>query len=148
MNNATGQPRRTKQRKPSFGNGGVPTPDGFEKYPERRHNGAWKKTDTARYKLEQMLKLTDKELEAVYTDPDAPLFERKLAESIKFGNWKTFDRMMVQVYGMPKQQVETVDKTPRGIELTVLQPIQPVDKLVEKSARPVEKSGAKKKEAK
>lgn len=145
MNNAT------KQAKPRAGRGGtIPPRERQFGQPNGnpRHNGAWKKTDTARFKLEQMLKLTDKELEAVYTDPDAPLFERKLAESIKFGNWKTFDRMMVQVYGMPKQQVETVDKTPRGIELTVLQPIQPVDKLVEKSARPVEKSGAKKKEAK
>ena len=122
MNNATGQPRRTKQRKPSFGNGGVPTPDGFEKYPERRHNGAWKKEDTARYKLEQMLKLDEAELKAVYSDPKAPLFERKLAECIRKGDWKVLEGMMNQTYGAPKQRVETVDTTPHGIKLTILRP--------------------------
>lgn len=92
----------TKQRKPSVGRGGVPTPDGFEKYPERRHNGAWKKEDTARYKLEQMLKLSESELRVVATDKEAPLFERKLANCIATGKWKEIEGMMNQVYGQPK----------------------------------------------
>ena len=33
-----------------------------------RHNGAWKKEDTPRYKLEQMLKLDKAELEAILND--------------------------------------------------------------------------------
>ena len=96
----------TKQRKPSFGKGGVPTPPGFEAHPERRHNGAWKKEDTARYKLEQMLKLSEAELRELAQDKDAPLFERKLATCIVTGKWKEIEGMMNQVYGAPKQIVE------------------------------------------
>jgi len=92
----------TKQRKPSFGKGGVPTPPGFEAHPERRHNGAWKKEDTARYKLEQMLKLSESELSNLAQDKDAPLFERKLATCIATGKWKEIEGMMNQVYGQPK----------------------------------------------
>lgn len=92
----------TKQRKPSVGRGGVPTPPGFEAHPERRHNGAWKKEDTARYKLEQMLKLSESELKDVATNRDAPLFERKLATCIATGKWKEIEGMMNQVYGQPK----------------------------------------------
>lgn len=71
-----------------------------------RHNGAWKKEDTARYKLEQMLKLSEAELSALEKDKDAPYFERKLAGCINKGDWATLAGMMNQVYGMPKQQVE------------------------------------------
>lgn len=67
-----------------------------------RHNGAWKKEDTARYKLEQMLKLSEQELKAVAIDKDAPLFERKLATCIATGQWKEIEGMMNQVYGAPK----------------------------------------------
>lgn len=71
-----------------------------------RHNGAWKKEDTARYKLEQMLKLSEAELSALADDKDAPYFERKLAGCINKGDWATLAGMMNQVYGMPKQEVQ------------------------------------------
>lgn len=71
-----------------------------------RHNGAWKKEDTARFKLEQMLKLSEAELRALAQDKDAPLFERKLATCIATGKWKEIEGMMNQVYGAPKQIVE------------------------------------------
>lgn len=71
-----------------------------------RHNGAWKKEDTARYKLEQMLKLSESELRTLAQDKDAPLFERKLATCIATGKWKEIEGMMNQVYGAPKQIVE------------------------------------------
>lgn len=101
----------TKQRRPSYGKNGVPTPDGFEKYPERRHNGAWKKEDTARYKLEQMMKLTEKELLNIVQDESAPLFEKRLARAIKLGDWKELEGMMNQIYGTPRQvtKIETDD---------------------------------------
>lgn len=67
-----------------------------------RHNGAWKKEDTARYKLEQMLKLSEDELRNLAGDKDAPLFERKLAMCIARGQWKEIEGMMNQVYGAPK----------------------------------------------
>ena len=62
------------------------------------------------------------QLKAVYSDPKAPLFERKLAECIRKGDWKVLEGMMNQTYGAPKQRVETVDTTPHGIKLTILRP--------------------------
>ena len=81
-----------------------------------RHNGAGKKEDTARYKLEQMMKLPEDELRKVATDKTAPYFERKLASCIAKGDWKVVEGMMNQVYGQPKQQVET----------TILEPPKPL----------------------
>lgn len=84
-----------------------------------RHNGAWKKEDTARYKLEQMLKLPEEELKAVATDREAPLFERKLATCIAKGQWKEIEGMMNQVYGQPKQKIEQTVIAPKPlIDLT------------------------------
>lgn len=80
-----------------------------------RHNGAWKKEDTARYKLEQMLKLSEKELKQVAKDDEAPLFERKLAICIANGNWKEIEGMMNQVYGQPKQKIESVITAPKPL---------------------------------
>lgn len=67
-----------------------------------RHNGSWKKEDTPRFKLEQMMKLSEPDLIKVYQDSDAPLFERKLARAIKDGEWKQIESMINQVYGQPK----------------------------------------------
>lgn len=97
----------TKQAKRVSPISGVAPPDGFEKYPERRHNGAWKKEDTARYKLEQMLKLTRAELMQVLEDEKASLFEKKLARLLLAEpDWKVVEGMMNQVYGQPKAVVE------------------------------------------
>lgn len=84
-----------------------------------RHNGAWKKEDTARYKLEQMLKLSELELDMIKDDADAPLFERKLATCIKDGKWKEIEGMLNQVYGQPKQNLEVKAVNPKPlIDLT------------------------------
>lgn len=73
-----------------------------------RHNGAWRKEDTPRYKLEQMLRLDKAELEAILNDDDAPLFERRLARSLLTENdFKTTEAMINQIYGAPKQVQET-----------------------------------------
>lgn len=71
-----------------------------------RHNGAWKKEDTPRYKLEQMMKMNDVELLAVYNDKASPLFERKIAHALNKGDWKTIREMTHEVYGTPKQSVD------------------------------------------
>lgn len=109
----------TKQRKPSVGRGGVPTPPGFEAHPERRHNGAWKREDTPRYKLEQMMKLPEKDLRKVVDDKDAPYFERKIANCLAKGDWKTLESMINQVYGMPKQINEN-----KNIEIKPILPMK------------------------
>lgn len=77
-----------------------------------RHNGAWKKEDTARYKLERMMELTEDELVAISLDSKAPYFERKLARCINTGQWKEIESMLNQVYGYPKQAIETVEIEP------------------------------------
>lgn len=105
----------TKQRKPSVGKGGVPTPPGFEAHPERRHNGAWKKEDTPRYKLEQMMKLSASELDEIIHNPDLPLFEQKLATAIKRGQWNEIERMITQVYGSPKETKDLTVSLPKPI---------------------------------
>lgn len=80
-----------------------------------RHNGAWKKEDTARYKLEQMLKLSEGELRALAQDTEAPLFERKLATCIAKGQWREIEGMMNQVYGAPKQQIDHTIAEPKPL---------------------------------
>lgn len=70
-----------------------------------RNNGAWKKEDTARYKLEQMMKLSGEELRTVEADEEAPMFERKLAKAILNGEWKEIESMINQVYGQPKATI-------------------------------------------
>lgn len=70
-----------------------------------RNNGAWKKEDTARYKLEQMMKLSGEELRTVELDEEAPMFERKLAKAILDGEWKEIESMINQVYGQPKATI-------------------------------------------
>lgn len=99
----------TKQANVKAGRGGViPPVDKQFGQPNGnpRHNGAWKKEDTARYKLEQMLKLSEAELRSLAQDTEAPLFERKLATCIATGKWREIEGMMNQVYGAPKQIVE------------------------------------------
>lgn len=79
---------------------------GFQDHPERRGHGFWKKEDTPRFKLEQMMKMTEPELLEVVKDQNAPYFERKLAIAINQSDWKTIESMINQVYGQPKQVVE------------------------------------------
>ena len=113
-------------RKPSVSPiNGVPTPAGFEAHPERinRTGKQWKKEDTPRYKLEKMMQLTESELLEIAKDKNAPYFERKLAICINKGDWKVIEGMVNQCYGTPKQQVETIDKTPKAIKVEVLQPV-------------------------
>lgn len=107
-NTATSQADENRRRNPSPLTGQV-LPAGFEAHPERRNNkGYWKKEDSARFKLEQMLKLDEDQLKKVFEDPKASLFERKLAGCIANGDWKQLEGMMNQVYGMPKQNVEVM----------------------------------------
>lgn len=116
--NATDQAKKI-QRKPSPINGQV-LPPGFEAHPERRNPGGWKKEDTARYKLEQMLKLSEPEIVDIANDPNAPLFERRIARSLlKENAWKTTESMLNQVYGAPKQHLEVEPVQPKPlIDLT------------------------------
>jgi hypothetical protein len=65
---------------------GNTSPAGFKQNPQNRNPGGWTKSSTPRFKLEQMMKLSEPELKAVADDIDAPYFERKLATAIKNSN--------------------------------------------------------------
>ena len=79
---------------------------GFQDRPEDRHSGAWKKEDTARFKLERMMELSETELELVIADDTKPMFEHKLAQAIRDGKWTVIKEMMQEVYGKPKESVD------------------------------------------
>lgn len=116
---ATNQAMEHRKRKPSPVNG-VILPPGFEAHPERRNPGSWKKEDTARYKLEKMMKMTEVEIVQIANDPNAPLFERRIARSLlKENEWKTTEAVINQVYGTPKQRIEVEPVQPKPlIDLT------------------------------
>lgn len=88
-----------------FAKGNKP-PTGFHTNPERRNPGGWKKSDTPRYKLEQMMKLSEEELLAIAEDKSAPKFEQKLAIAINNGEWREIKEMIQEVYGKPKESVD------------------------------------------
>lgn len=77
-----------------------------------RHNGAWKKEDTLRYKWEQILKMTDSELRAVLADQKVGRVEKITAEVLLDNTMKptekiaVLDKLATQVYGFPKQEVQ------------------------------------------
>lgn len=112
-----------RKRKPSPLNGQV-LPAGFEAHPERRHNGAWKKEDTLRYKLQQIAKMNQQELRDLLSDPEAGEYEKSLAGIILDMKgmdpekcWKVIEGLVNQDSGYPKQQVEQ-----KNIELTPVLP--------------------------
>lgn len=98
----------------------------------KTRSGLWDITSTARYKLEQMMKLSLAEINDLADDVDAPLFERKLANAIIDGDWKIIEGMTNQVYGYPKQSVEQVNLTPPP-------PLSPRKKL-KLPKKPIDKS--------
>lgn len=94
-------------------------PDG-----NKRGNGYWKKEDTPRFKLERMITMGDAELQGIIDDPDAPTFEKAMADIIiqaksdcdKEGvkrpaqmRFKAISDMIDQIYGKPAQTTVNVD---------------------------------------
>ena len=114
--NATDQATPLLDENGKFAKGNKP-PTGFHTNPERRNPGGWVKQDTPRFKLEQMMKLSEPDLRKVAEDKDAPLFERKLATAIAKGQWREIKEMIQEVYGKPK---ESVDLTTGGEPMTAL----------------------------
>lgn len=79
----------------------------------QRHNGAWKKEDTLRFKLQQVAKMTVEELRDLLSDPEAGEFEKNAALTIlQMGGmeaqkrWQVLEGLVNQDSGYPKQQVE------------------------------------------
>lgn len=84
-----------------------------------RHNGAWKKEDTPRYKLERLMTMTRDELAEIIRNDNAPEFERGMADiiiQVRCGDvdkdgidrpaaqrFQAIEKMINQVYGQPAQ---------------------------------------------
>ena len=109
-----------RARHPSPINGQV-LPPGFEAHPERRHNGAWKKEDTLRFKWEQILKMGEDELKDVLKDPKCGRVEKMTAEVLLDPSMKStekiavLDKLATQIYGQPKQKIETTVTAPKPL---------------------------------
>lgn len=108
-NTATKQAAMDHDERGRFTFGNIPK-TGFHTNPERRKNGPWKRENTARYKLEMMMQLTDEELLKLKDLKDTPLFEKQLVDAFLNGSWPVVRDMMNQVYGYPKTYIEE-DKT-------------------------------------
>lgn len=89
---------------------------GFQERPETRSNGGWKREKTARYKLEQMMQLTEAELNEVISNSASPLFEKKLARAMMDGGWTVIKEMMQEVYGR-KSDVDMNMKMDDGVPI-------------------------------
>lgn len=117
----------TKQAKGSPINGQVPPVDKQFGKPNGnpRHNGAWKKEDSLRYKWEQILKLDRAELQALVLDEKASRVEQMTAEVLLDEKMKPYEKLASlaqlanQVYGMPKQINEN-----KNIEIKPILPMK------------------------
>lgn len=90
-----------------------------------RNPSGWKKSDTLRFKWEQMLKLDDAELETVLANPKASRVEHMTAEILLDKTMKPAEKMSIlatlsnQIYGMPKQVNEN-----KNIEIKPILPMK------------------------
>ena len=90
----------------------------------KRREGFWDIKATPRYKLECMITMSDAELQEIIDDPDAPTFEKAMADIIiqaksdcdKEGvkrpaqmRFKAISDMIDQIYGKPAQTTVNVD---------------------------------------
>lgn len=78
----------------------------FGSKPEHRHNGAWKKTDTLRYKIEKASELDTEELQAIIDDPKESTLLRKFAEATLKADWRMIKEITEMLYGKPKETVD------------------------------------------
>ena len=119
MNNATTKQEKVKtlkngnpiNTKTQFGQpGGNP-----------RHNGAWKKEDTLRFKWERILEMDNAELRQVLSDPKCGRVEKMTAEVLLDNEMKStekiavLDKLATQIYGQPKQKIESVITAPKPL---------------------------------
>lgn len=111
--------------------GNVKTEVGYKKPPVKnqfgqpggnpRHNGAWKKEDTVRYKWERILEMADDELHEVLKDPKCGRVEKMTAEVLLDNEMKStekiavLDKLATQIYGQPKQKIESVITAPKPL---------------------------------
>lgn len=90
-----------------------------------RNPSGWKKSDTLRYKWEQILKLSRTELQELVLDEKASRVEQMTAEVLLDEKMKPYEKLASlaqlanQVYGMPKQINEN-----KNIEIKPILPMK------------------------
>lgn len=90
-----------------------------------RNPSGWKKSDTLRYKWEQILKLSRTELQELVLDEKASRVEQMTAEVLLDEKMKPYEKLSSlaqlanQVYGMPKQINEN-----KNIEIKPILPMK------------------------
>ena len=118
------QNNATKQANVKAGRGGVVPPvDKQFGQPggNPRHNGSWKKEDTLRYKWERILEMDNDELHQVLSDPKCGRVEKMTAEVLLDNEMKStekiavLDKLATQIYGQPKQKIESVITAPKPL---------------------------------
>ncbi|MBO7131948.1 hypothetical protein J6V85_01620 [Candidatus Saccharibacteria bacterium] len=73
----------------------------------KQGKGFWKKENTPRFKLEQMLMMDENEIVGIINDKTRSLFERKVTKSLfNEESFKGLELMINQVYGPPKQKID------------------------------------------
>lgn len=127
---ATKQAVEGRDERGRFTIGNLPS-TGFHTNPERRSNGSWKKTDTPRYKLEQMMTLTKEELLGIVSDNLTPLFEQKLAQAILDGSWLVMRDMINEVYGRPKESIDINGQTESSVINGFVIPAIPMENIID-----------------
>lgn len=75
----------------------------------------WKKADSPRYKLEQIIKMDQQEIQALIDDTTAPVFERQIAQVVAKCDWQQISQIIDQVYGPPVQRVESTITAPKPL---------------------------------
>lgn len=75
----------------------------------------WKKADSPRYKLEQIIKMDQQEIQALIDDTTAPVFERQIAQVVAKCDWTQISQIIDQVYGPPVQRVESTITAPKPL---------------------------------
>lgn len=75
----------------------------------------WKKADSPRYKLEQIIKMDQQEIQALIDDTTAPVFERQIAQVVAKCDWNQISQIIDQVYGPPVQRVESTITAPKPL---------------------------------
>lgn len=75
----------------------------------------WKKADSPRYKLEQIIKMDQAEIQALIDDTTAPVFERQIAQVVAKCDWTQISQIIDQVYGPPVQRVESTITAPKPL---------------------------------
>lgn len=90
-----------------------------------RHNGAWKKESSLRFKWEKILEMDEPELREVLRDPKCGRVEQMTAEVLLDRQMKptekiaVLDKLATQIYGQPKQKIEQTVIAPKPlIDLT------------------------------